>query len=80
MGAPFAGKGYMGEALPQMVAFAFDELGLHRLEANIRPENEASLRLVQSAGFHKEGYSPRYLNIDGDWRDHERWAILADGV
>lgn len=77
IGAPYAGQGYMGEALPQMVAYAFDEIGLHRLEANIRPENEPSIRLVKSVGFQKEGYSPRYLKIDGEWRDHERWAILA---
>jgi len=78
IGAPYAGQGYMKEALPQLVDLCFGELGLHRLEANIRPENEASIRLVRGAGFRKEGDSPRYLRIDGEWRDHERWAILAD--
>lgn len=78
IGAPHAGQGYMKEALPLVVDLCFGELGLHRLEANIRPENEASIRLVRGVGFRKEGVSPRYLEIDGDWRDHERWAILAD--
>jgi ribosomal-protein-alanine N-acetyltransferase len=78
IGAPFARQGYMGEALPLVVTLAFEVLGLHRIEANIRPENAASVRLVKKAGFKKEGYSPRYLKIDGEWRDHERWTILAD--
>ncbi len=78
MGVEFAGQGYMGEALLQVIELSFGELRLHRLEANIRPENERSIRLVCTAGFKREGYSPRYLKIDGEWRDHERWAILAD--
>ena len=67
----------MTEALAAAAAFAFGELGLHRLEANIQPGNAASLALVKRVGFHKEGFSPRYLRIDGDWRDHERWALIA---
>lgn len=78
VGAPFANQGYMGEGLPLVVDYCFGALGLHRLEANIRPENEASIRLVKSVGFRREGHSPRYLKIDGEWRDHERWAILAE--
>jgi [ribosomal protein S5]-alanine N-acetyltransferase len=73
-----AGQGYMTEALRAAVAYAFDDLGLHRLEANIQPGNVASLSLVRRVGFQKEGFSPRYLRIDGEWRDHERWALLAD--
>jgi ribosomal-protein-alanine N-acetyltransferase len=78
VGAEFANQGYMKEALPQITEAAFGRLKLHRIEANIRPENEASIRLVRGAGFQLEGYSPRYLKIAGEWCDHERWAILAD--
>lgn len=78
VGERHAGRGYMTEAFRLLLDFAFDELDLHRLEANIRPDNAPSIALVQRMGFRKEGYSPRYLRIDGEWRDHERWAILAD--
>ena len=73
-----AQQGYMKEGLALVIDVAFNELGLHRLEANIQPGNEASVRLVESLGFECEGYSPRYLMINGKWRDHERWALLAD--
>ena len=78
IGLPYAGQGYMQEALKLVIDYAFHELGLHRLEANIQPANTASIALVKRCGFHKEGFSPRYLKINGTWRDHERWAILAD--
>ncbi|MEM9517723.1 MAG: GNAT family protein [Actinomycetota bacterium] len=73
-------RGLMTEALGQVLDLAFDrhELGLHRLEANIQPGNEPSQRLVQRLGFRHEGFSPAFLYIDGDWRDHDRWAITAD--
>ena len=80
IGAPFARQGYGAEALALAVDLAFNELGLHRLEANIQPGNEASIALVRSGGFRLEGYSPRYLKIDGCWRDHERWAITREDV
>jgi ribosomal-protein-alanine N-acetyltransferase len=70
-------QGLMREGLQAVVRHAFKELKLHRLEANIQPGNTASIALVRSCGFSKEGYSPRYLKIGGRWRDHERWAILA---
>ena len=78
VGAPFAGQGYMTEAIQLVLRYAFDKMKLHRLEANIQPNNAASIALVKRAGFTKEGYSQRYLKICGRWRDHERWAILAE--
>jgi ribosomal-protein-alanine N-acetyltransferase len=77
-GRPFAGQGYMSEGIRQVLSVAFVDLGLHRLEANIQPGNEPSLALARGAGFHREGFSPRYLKIGGRWRDHERWAMLAE--
>lgn len=78
IGAPFAGQGYMTEGLRLVTHYAFTQLGLHRLEANIQPENAASIALVRKCGFRKEGFSPRYLQVFGEWRDHERWALLGD--
>ena len=77
---PFAGQGYMTEGLLLVLRRAFGELRLHRLEANIQPGNTRSIALVKAAGFRLEGYSPRFLKIGGRWRDHERWAILADDL
>ena len=71
-------SGYMKEGMLQVIRYAFEELGLHRLEANIQPGNLASIGLARSTGFEYEGYSPRYLKIKGNWCDHERWAVLAD--
>ena len=73
-----ARRGYMREGLGAMLTVVFEDLGLHRVEANIRPENAASIALVRGAGFSLEGLSPRYLRIDGEWRDHERWALLVE--
>lgn len=76
--AAYAGRGYMGEAMQLVLARAFGELELHRVEANIQPANQRSINLVRRAGFVREGYSERYLKIGGQWRDHERWAIRAE--
>jgi [ribosomal protein S5]-alanine N-acetyltransferase len=75
--APSAGKGLFGEGLALVVRYAFDRLGLHRLEANMQPGNDRSRAAVARLGFKQEGYSPEYLFIDGAWRDHERWALIA---
>ena len=76
--AGFERRGLMSEGLKQVLAHAFAELKLHRIEANIQPKNRASRNLVRSLGFVREGFSSRYLKIRGRWRDHERWALLAE--
>jgi ribosomal-protein-alanine N-acetyltransferase len=73
-----ARRGLMTEAVGRVLGHGFGKLGLHRIEANIQPDNGPSLALVRRLGFVKEGYSRRYLKIGGRWRDHERWALLAE--
>ena len=80
IGAPYAGKGYMTEAMKLVTRYAFGEMKLHRVEANIQPGNAASIALARACGFRREGFSPKYLQVFGEWRDHERWALLADDV
>lgn len=75
---PNQGKGLMKEALNAVVSLAFETHELHRLEANIQPGNVRSIGLIKSLGFRLEGYSPRYLKVDGAWRDHERYAITSE--
>lgn len=76
--ADYARQGLMRQAMRLVLAHAFNRLRLHRVEANIQPNNRASLALVRSCGFVREGYSRRYLKVAGRWRDHERWALLAE--
>ncbi|MGN9836736.1 GNAT family N-acetyltransferase [Nonomuraea sp. H19] len=76
--APTIGRGYLTEGLRLLVQYAFGELRLHRLEANIQPDNAPSLNLIKRVGFQREGYSPNFQFINGAWRDHERWAITAE--
>jgi [ribosomal protein S5]-alanine N-acetyltransferase len=71
------GRGYMTEGLGLVMRYAFEELGLHRLEANIQPANTRSSKLVERLGFRHEGHSPAFQFIDGQWRDHDRWAVTA---
>ena len=78
IGAPHARQGYMTEALRLALAHAFRTLRLHRLEANILPDNRASIALVRRAGFRREGYSLGYLKIAGHWADHVRWALRVE--
>jgi ribosomal-protein-alanine N-acetyltransferase len=73
-----ARQGYMREAMELVLDHSFNDLRLHRIEANIQPGNAPSIALARGAGFRLEGYSPRYLLIGGQWRDHERYAITAD--
>ncbi len=75
---PCAGQGLLREGLQLVIAHCFGKLRLHRLEANIQPENPRSIALVQGLGFVCEGFSPRYLKIGGRWRDHQRWALLVE--
>lgn len=75
---PHVGKGYMTRGLRAVLDECFGPMKLHRLEANIQPGNSPSINLVKRAGFVKEGFSEGYLKIEGQWRDHERWAIRSE--
>jgi ribosomal-protein-alanine N-acetyltransferase len=74
------GHGYMTEAVRRVVVIAFNELGLHRVEANVMPSNARSLAVVERCGFEREGFSPRLLRINGRWEDHIRFARINDGM
>jgi ribosomal-protein-alanine N-acetyltransferase len=76
VGAEFQGAGYMQEGLQQLIKHAFTNMGLHRLEANIQPDNHRSQNLVERCGFTLEGYSKAFLFINGAWRDHQRWCCV----
>jgi [ribosomal protein S5]-alanine N-acetyltransferase len=76
--APHLRKGYLREGLDLVVAHAFEDLGLHRIQANVRPENVASTQLLRGLGFRLESRSPRYLFLDGDWRDHLGFVRLNE--
>lgn len=76
--ADYASKGYMSAGLKLVLEKAFNELELHRIEANIQPENTRSIQLVKKNGFRCEGFSPRYLKIDNKWRGHEHWAMTVE--
>lgn len=78
--SPTVGKGYMTEGFALIFRYAFDDLGLHRLEADIQPGNGHSLSFAHRVGFVREGYSPGFVLVNGSWRDHERWAINKDMV
>jgi ribosomal-protein-alanine N-acetyltransferase len=75
-----AGRGVIPTALALVVDHCFGPVGLHRIEADVRPENTASRRVVEKLGFREEGLHRRYLHIDGDYRDHVVYALLAEDV
>jgi ribosomal-protein-alanine N-acetyltransferase len=73
-----AGRGMTSLAVALVCDHAFSAVGLHRVQADIRPQNGPSQRLVERLGFQREGLLRRYLDIDGDWRDHYSYALLAE--
>ena len=75
--AQFQNRGIITEQLKIVIQFAFQRLGLHRLEASIMPHNVASRRVLEKCGFQKIGLAPQYLQIQGVWRDHELYMTLA---
>lgn len=78
IGHEFAGRGVMPLAVALAIDHCFRVEGLHRFEVAIRPENANSLRVVEKLGIQQVGYAPRYLHIDGDWRDHVLFGITAE--
>ncbi len=74
----YAGRGYMPLAVALTSDYCLFGLRLHRLEIAIRPENAASLRVVEKLGYEEYGYAARYLHIDGDWRDHRLFSVTAE--
>jgi ribosomal-protein-alanine N-acetyltransferase len=73
-------QGLITEALRCAIAFAFDELKLHRIEANVMPRNQRSRRVVEKLGFAEEGLARRYLKINGAWEDHMHYVVLNDNL
>lgn len=74
----YAGRGIMTNSVALLTDYALGEAGLHRIEISIRPENLASIRVVEKIGFNNEGLRPRYLHIDGDWRDHFIFVMTSE--
>lgn len=71
-------KGYITEALKKTIDYIFKEIKLHRIEANIMPENKSSLKVVEKLGFINEGLARKYLKINGEWRDHIHMVLLNE--
>jgi [ribosomal protein S5]-alanine N-acetyltransferase len=78
LGQPHLHQGYMADAVGQIIAFAFDGLRLHRLEAATLPSNDPSIRVLERNGFQREGYARRYLKINGSWSDHVLFGLVAE--
>lgn len=77
IGAQHVRQGYMTDALQAIIDLSFKDLALHRLEAACLPANAASVALLQRAGFRKEGTARQNIRINGDWQDHDMYALLA---
>ncbi len=77
VGQPFARQGFMIDAVETLIRFGFQGLGLHRLEAACMPENDASANLLAKCGFSEDGYARAYLKINGGWRDHRLFGLVA---
>ena len=77
VGEEYSGRGLMSEAVRALIPFAFDRLGLHRIEAACLPVNEPSQKLLRRVGFQDEGTARKYLRINGEWQDHLLFAMLA---
>jgi [ribosomal protein S5]-alanine N-acetyltransferase len=78
IGERFARHGYMSDAVRALIPFIFRTLGLHRIEAACLPSNDASRNLLTKVEFRQEGLARRYLQINGEWRDHLLFALLSD--
>ncbi len=74
------GRGLGTEAVRHALGFAFEEAGLHRVQAGVMPRNLASIRVLEKAGFRYEGFSPRYLKINGVWEDHKMYAVTIEDL
>ena len=74
----YAGRGVMPRAVALVIDHCFTRAGLHRIEIAIRPENSNSLRVVEKLGLREVGYAPKFLHIDGDWRDHRIYAVTRE--
>jgi ribosomal-protein-alanine N-acetyltransferase len=80
VGQEHNGRGYATAAVRLAVAYAFDEVRLHRVQANVMTKNPRSARVLEKAGFRKEGLALHYLQIAGRWEDHDMWAITVEDV
>lgn len=73
-------KGYISEAIKKGIEIAFEDMKLHRIEANIMPKNKRSMRVVEKLGFYNEGLAKKYLKINGKWEDHIHMVLLNERV
>jgi ribosomal-protein-alanine N-acetyltransferase len=78
MGERYAGRGLMTDAVKAVTRFSFDTLKLHRIEAACIPDNARSIRVLEKAGFQREGLLRSYLRINGAWQDHYLYARISD--